>query len=210
MYINPETGTIFETHSAIRAAWYHVGFGPSISDEELEFIGLRRVAIAPRPALKDTQRAERAPAAEVDGVWTVEWTVRDATAAEMKQAAADLKAAIAMHEAQIDDAAAERINASTRFAMGYEQRESAALTFRAAGYEGDPTTWVSRFAGNVGMTNRAAADLILSQAAVLRAALAELENLRMDKYLVRAAKTVDQADEIAFGILAAIAAVITS
>lgn len=89
--------------------------------------------------------------------------------------------------ASVDDAVAAVISKSTRFAIGYEQREAAAIVFRDAGYVGDPTIWVSRFAENTGMTNQAAADLILSQADHLRGKLQDLEALRMDKYKIQAA-----------------------
>lgn len=109
----------------------------------------------------------------------------------------------------IDEAVALRISKATRFAIGYQERETAAQVFKDAGYIGDPTEWVSRFASNTGMTNQAAADLILSQAVGLRSALAELDGkLRMDKYLVAAQTTFTGARAKAQEILAAVQAVI--
>ena len=57
------------------------------------------------------------------------------------------------------------------------------------------------------MTARAAADLIISQAAALTAAIAQLGVLRMRKYEVKAAATLADAETIATSVLAAIAAV---
>ena len=103
--------------------------------------------------------------------------------------AAQISALKAALMAEIDEAVAGRIIKSTRFAMAYEEREKAALAFKAADYTGPVDEWIARFAGNTGMTNTAATNLILGQATGLRAALKTLDNLRMDKYLVLAAAT---------------------
>ena len=92
--------------------------------------------------------------------------------------------------AEIDDAVAAIMSRLTRFSLGYEQREAAAIAYKAAGYTGDPTNWISVFATAAGLTNQAATDLILLQAAAMRKALADLEDLRMRKYEIKA-----QADE---------------
>lgn len=84
----------------------------------------------------------------------------------------------------IDDTVAAVLGRFTRFQMGYTEREAAATAFKAAGYIGDPTIWVSRFADNVGMAYKDAADLILAQAQGYRESLEQLEALRMDKYKV--------------------------
>lgn len=76
------------------------------------------------------------------------------------------------------------------FRMEYELREAAALAFKNAGYSGQPDALVKRFADNIGMGYKAAADLILSQSANLRNAIPALGNLRMDKYLVTGAATL--------------------
>lgn len=95
---------------------------------------------------------------------------------------------------QIDNNIAFVTERFTRFQLAYEQREAAAKAFKAAGYSGDPTSWISRYADNVSISYRAAADLILSQAGQLRAALQQLENLRMDKYRVMNAATIADAE----------------
>lgn len=107
--------------------------------------------------------------------------------------------------AAIDDAVAAVLDRSTRFSMGYEQREAAALAFKNAGYTGDPTVWISRFAQNTGRTNKDSADLVLAQAAMLRQALLQLEALRMDKYLIAAAATPHAALDAYNQIVAAVA-----
>lgn len=94
----------------------------------------------------------------------------------------------------IDNLVAQRIADPMRFKMGYERREAAALSFQNAGYSGDATEWVMRYANAAGKTAKEATDIILSQAAGMRAALTELENLRMDKFIVYAATTVSAAE----------------
>lgn len=92
------------------------------------------------------------------------------------------------------DLQVERISSKfTRFQMGYEEREAAAKAYRDRGYTGDPTTWVTRFADNTGMSYQAATDRILEQASLFRNSLMELENFRMDKYLILQASTEHQA-----------------
>lgn len=71
-----------------------------------------------------------------------------------------------------------------RFEAEYVERETAARAYKTAGYTGAVSEWISRFATNNRVTAQAAADLIISQADNLRAALKSLGNLRMDKYLI--------------------------
>jgi hypothetical protein len=94
--------------------------------------------------------------------------------------------------AAVDDTVAAVLGKFTRFQMGYTQREAAAVAYRAAGYTGDPTIWITRFADNNGMSYTATADLILTQADGYRDALEQLEALRMDKYkILRAPNLVE-------------------
>jgi hypothetical protein len=94
---------------------------------------------------------------------------------------------------QVDDTIAAILTKYTRFERGYIEREAAAKAFFDSGYSIAPTTWITRFADNVGMDYPAAARLILAQAAQLRPAIQALENLRMDKYLVQRAPTIAEA-----------------
>lgn len=79
------------------------------------------------------------------------------------------------------------------FRMEYELREGAANAYKSAGYSGEPGDLVKRFADNIGTSYRAATDLILSQSANLRSAIPQLGNLRMDKYLVLKADSLESA-----------------
>lgn len=119
------------------------------------------------------------------------------TDAETKQAWADA----------IDSRVAFVYQRYTRFQVEYEGREAAALAFKTAGYVGDPTSKVTRFADNTGMTYQAATDLILAQAANLRSAVDALGNLRMDKYKVTRAATLAEAQAALDAIMLAVDAI---
>ncbi|MEJ7745354.1 MAG: hypothetical protein WKF61_01075 [Luteimonas sp.] len=95
---------------------------------------------------------------------------------------------------EIDNNVALVMTAFTRFQMEYEMREDAALVYKAKGYTGDPTTLISRFADNVGISYRACADLVIGQAIQLRGAVAALGDLRMDKYRLLAAPSLAAAE----------------
>ena len=71
----------------------------------------------------------------------------------------------------------------------YKAREADAIAYKAAGYTGTVPARVDGFATPAGMTAKAATDLILGQAAQLRGALAQLSDLRMQKYAVNRAAT---------------------
>jgi hypothetical protein len=92
----------------------------------------------------------------------------------------------------------------SRFQAEYEAREQAAQAFKDGGYAGDPGIYVTGFATAAGMTNQAAADLILSQATTLNGALAMLGALRMRKYEILKAANAAAAQEAYDDIMAAI------
>jgi len=81
----------------------------------------------------------------------------------------------------------------TRFQQEYLQREAAARAYKAAGYTGDVSIWISGFANAAGKTSQEAADLIVAQADGLYAALSSLGALRMRKYEVFTASDCDAA-----------------
>lgn len=95
----------------------------------------------------------------------------------------------------------------TRFETEYVQREAAARAFKAGGYQGDAGVWVMSFATNAGMTATVAADLIISQADGMRAALQALGALRMGKYGISAAATAEAAQAVHDSIIGQAAAI---
>lgn len=107
----------------------------------------------------------------------------------------------------IDTRVAFVYNKYTRFQIEYEGREAAAKAYKDAGYSGPVDTLVSHFADNIGIDYHMAADVILSQAANLRGAVKTLSNLRMDKYKVKSAATIELAEEQFNTTMAAIDAI---
>jgi hypothetical protein len=101
----------------------------------------------------------------------------------------------------IDNLIAQTYDRFQRFTMEYVAREKAAQDFKAAGYTGDPTVWITHVAENLGLTNQETADLVITQANAMRAALILLGQLRMDKYKVANAPTIEDANNMYFEII---------
>jgi hypothetical protein len=97
---------------------------------------------------------------------------------------------------EVDDSIAAVISDKTRFSMGYVEREKAATDYLASNCTITPSVWITRFADNVGMAYKAAAELIVSQALQYRKALLDLDNLRMDKYLISRAASLAEARDV--------------
>lgn len=83
---------------------------------------------------------------------------------------------------KVDATIAEIYARWARFEKEYQLRERAALAYKAAGYTGDVSVWISAFAEATNLSARAACDQILSQSAALRVAQEDLGALRMRKY----------------------------
>lgn len=102
MWIHPITARTYGTHDAVRAAFHWVSFPTSISDADLESVGLRPVLSATRPAHDPiTHVARELPPIQVAGVWTQQWTVQELP---LDLAAANLAAAKASKNAEINAA----------------------------------------------------------------------------------------------------------
>ena len=84
--------------------------------------------------------------------------------------------------ANIDEHAAKIYSTWTRFESEYRERQTAAEAFKSANYEGDCSRYITDFAKRANLTNQAATDLILLQAAGLEKLQVELANQRMRKY----------------------------
>lgn len=139
---------------------------------------------------------EQAPPEHIDGlvrVWRGNLWSYVNKALEPKEADTplptlpEIKAALA---GDVDDQVAAIYSRWTRFQMAYQEREAAAIAFRAANYEGDPGEWITKFAEPAKLTLREAADRVLLQAAGMREALKLLDAQRMRKYEILGA--VDQ------------------
>lgn len=97
----------------------------------------------------------------------------------------------------VDSKAASIYSVWTRFEQEYAQRETAAVTFKAANYQGEVSRFIADFATKAGIDNVTATNLILVQAEGLRKLLVELANQRMRKYeLKKADLTEDEMQSI--------------
>lgn len=85
---------------------------------------------------------------------------------------------------RIDDACRSAIAVRLPFLEEYKQREAQAQAFKDGGYSGDAPARVSEFAVPAGLSSQAATDLVLQQAAQMRADFASVAGLRMRKYEV--------------------------
>ena len=102
----------------------------------------------------------------------------------------------------IDNKAAAIYQNWTRFELEYNARKAAAKAYKDAGYKGDVSTYIASFAIPAGLDNKAAADLILVQAAGLQKLQDHLAALRMRKYeLKKQGLTLAQMQAIADEIL---------
>ncbi|VTX83783.1 hypothetical protein [uncultured Aggregatibacter sp.] len=84
--------------------------------------------------------------------------------------------------ANIDAHAAAIYSTWTRFESEYRERQAAAEAYKSANYEGQCSRYITDFARRAGLNNKAATNLILTQAAGLEKLQVELANQRMRKY----------------------------
>lgn len=97
----------------------------------------------------------------------------------------------------VDVHAASIYSTWTRFESEYRERQTAAEAYKAAGYQGDCSRYITDFAKRAGLNNKAATDLILVQAAGLERLQVELANQRMRKYELKAPNlTIEQIQSI--------------
>jgi len=116
---------------------------------------------------------------------------------------------------QIDDSVAERCARPQRFIAEYQERETQARIY-VNDYGANPAaassllvpSRIAAFATAAGLAPYEAARLTVSQADALRDALGQLADLRMRKYEVKRAETIEQARTLCDEILAKIAAVV--
>ena len=174
-------------------------FALPLDPADLVDFGVHAVLETAPPAPSIDQVAAEADPQLIGGVWTQTWTLVPASSeviAERRQALVD----------SIDNACAAIYTRVGRFVEEYKEREAQALAYRDAGYTGPVPRQVAAFATPAGVTPTAAANLILSQAAQLRGALADLGEQRMRKFSVKAAAAADAATVHA-QVMAAISAI---
>ncbi|AIL33094.1 hypothetical protein [Basilea psittacipulmonis] len=129
-------------------------------------------------------------AVEVDGVWMVrekqpepepEVTVQDV---------------VPQFTEEIDNTAYTIQDKWTRFMEEYRLREEAAKAYQEAGFEGEPSVYITSFAEAAHLDNKTATLLILKQAQTLWSSLEKLAGLRMRKYELQRATSVEEATAI--------------
>ena len=104
----------------------------------------------------------------------------------------------------INDLVDEAYRHVTRFWPEYQLREQQATEYKAGGYKGELPTQVAAFAEPTGKGGKEATDIIIAQAAKLRATLEQLGILRMKKLELKNLKTAAEVDKRAAEIVAAI------
>jgi hypothetical protein len=107
----------------------------------------------------------------------------------------------------IDAAAIAVYDRPTTLGDEYKGREAEAISYQASGYTGTVPPRIEGFATPAGLTAQAATDLILTQAAKLRGALASIADLRMQKYAVNRAATEGDALAVYIQAMTSIAAI---
>lgn len=127
-----------------------------------------------------------------------EWTLDKAAASQL------LAEAIDKGTKAINDLVDEAYRHVTRFWPEYQLREQQATEYKAGGYKGELPTQVAAFAEPTGKGGKEATDIILAQAAKLRATLEQLGILRMKKLELKNLKTAAEVDKRAAEIVAAI------
>ena len=127
-----------------------------------------------------------------------EWTLDKAAASQL------LAEAIDKGTKAINDLVDEAYRHVTRFWPEYQLREQQAIEYKAGGYKGELPTQVAAFAEPTGKGGKEATDIILAQAAKLRATLEQLGILRMKKLELKNLKTAAEVDKRAAEIVAAI------
>lgn len=83
MYYKPDTNQIFTTHSEIRSTLTYIFFPEVIDEEMLAYHGVFPVVLN-KPATTPTQVAEEVAIVDVEGVWTMQYEVRDITEDELE------------------------------------------------------------------------------------------------------------------------------
>ena len=127
-----------------------------------------------------------------------EWTLDKAAASQL------LAEAIDKGTDAINNLVDEAYRHVTRFWPEYQLREQQAIEYKAGGDKGELPTQVAAFAEPAGKGNKEAPDIVLAQAAKLRATLEQLGILRMKKLELKNLKTAAEVDKRAAEIVAAI------
>lgn len=107
----------------------------------------------------------------------------------------------------IDNSCADIYHRYSRFILEYQLREAQAIAFLTPGFVGATPRQIRAFSERAGITDTAAATLILQQAAQLRELLEVVGETRMRKYEVTRAATIGDAQIAYVAIMQTIKAI---
>lgn len=83
MWINPETGQVFQAHYEIRSAFPQVSFPDSMTEQNIADMGLLPVQATPAPAYDPlTQDLVELPPIHDEVGWVQQWSVQDVSEEE--------------------------------------------------------------------------------------------------------------------------------
>lgn len=148
MWIDPINLQVCKTHSEIRLARPNTSFPSVMTEDNIAYAGFLPVIFTAKPPFnRITEVVEEAAPAEVNGVWTQQWTVRIATAPEQAQAKTVLQQEIVdATQQRLDDFAKTRQYDGILSACTYST--SPTLKFQAEGQycvEQRDATWAKLY-----------------------------------------------------------------
>ena len=88
MWINPASQVVFRFHHEIRAQFPNTSIPSHLTDAVIESLGLARIVSTEKPS---GHIVEELPPAQVDNVWTQQWSVRQPTEEETVAKAAAMR-----------------------------------------------------------------------------------------------------------------------
>lgn len=169
-----------------------------LTQEVCDSIGIDAVLLSPQPTTDSTHYVVRdGVEQDINGNWIQKWTTLPLPQETIDSNLASTKTALAK---KIDDEIATVYAKFLRFEAEYLKREEAARTFKASGYQGEPSTWITAFSTAANLPVDSATNLIISQADNLKNALEALGALRMQKYSLVPTTSIEAAQTVYNGI----------
>lgn len=166
LYENKTAGTFGKTLEDLRKQYPRT----SIPRDVAKFGPWTAYTETVKPKVEYGIAEERTPLNGVQNWVAVHRTDRDVVQAEIRK--------------EIDNAAAKAIEKYNPFRTSYYQREEEAKAFIDSEYSGVPGGTLTSLANAIGIEVSQAANLVMRQSVVMRAADEAIENLRMQKYAI--------------------------
>lgn len=105
MWINPETGVIYSSHSEIRRGYPQVSFPEAITEQNIAEMGLLPVILSSKPEYDEiTQDCNEWTAELIEGEWVQQWIVANSSDEDIAQKRSTMvvspfQAKVALHQA---------------------------------------------------------------------------------------------------------------